>query len=92
MTIPASKAGSSEQAEYRAYVDRIDREVLVLLAQRTQLARRAARMEAREGQASDAARDEALLAERRAWAADLGLEPEEAEDFFRILLRLPRRQ
>jgi prephenate dehydrogenase len=92
MTIPAPKAGSSEQAEYRAYVDRIDREVLVLLAQRTQLARRAARMEAREGQESDAARDEALLAERRAWAADLGLEPEEAEDFFRILLRLPRRQ
>jgi prephenate dehydrogenase len=92
MAIPAPQAGRSELAEYRAHLERIDRELLVLLAQRAQLARRAARMEASEGQRSDAARDEALLAERRAWAADLGLLPEEAEAFFRILLRLPRRQ
>lgn len=92
MAIVAPAAGSSERNEYQAHVDRIDREVMVLLAQRTQLARRAARMEAHAGQGSDAARDEALLAERRDWAADLGLEPEEAETFFRILLRLPRRQ
>jgi prephenate dehydrogenase len=92
MAIPAPEAGPSKQDEYQAHVDRIDREVMVLLAQRTQLARRAARMKAHEGQGSDAARDEALLAERRAWAADLGMEPEEAETFLRILLRLPRRQ
>jgi prephenate dehydrogenase len=92
MAIPAPKAGSSELAEYRAHVDRIDRELMVLLAQRTQLARRAARMESREGQGADTSREEALLAERRSWASDLGLMPEEAETFFRILLRLPRRQ
>jgi prephenate dehydrogenase len=92
MAIAAPEAGPSKLDEYQAHVDRIDREVMVLLAQRTQLARRAARMQAHEGQGSDEARDEALLAERRAWAADLGMEPEEAETFFRILLRLPRRQ
>ena len=39
----------------------------------------------------EGAREETLLAQRRAWASELGLEQEEAEVFFRTLLRLSRR-
>jgi prephenate dehydrogenase len=89
MAIPTSESGSTELAQYRAHIDQIDREMILLLARRTQLAQRAARAEAREGQGSDPHREELLLLERRDWGAALGLE-QEAEVFFRTLLRLSR--
>lgn len=89
MAIPTPAASSTEAAEYRAHLDQIDRDLIVLLARRTHLARRAALAEAREGQGSDPAQEAALLASRRAWASELGLE-KEAEVFFRTLLRLSR--
>lgn len=92
MAIAAPAARVSVPVEYQANIDRIDRELMGLLAQRRQLARRAARVEASGEQGRGTARDETLLAERIAWAAELGLEPEEVEALFRILLGLPRPQ
>ncbi|WP_224362117.1 prephenate dehydrogenase/arogenate dehydrogenase family protein [Hyalangium versicolor] len=89
MVIPTPEAHSTEAAEYRGHLDQIDREMLALLARRTHLAQRVARAEAREGQGSHEASDEALLKARRAWASELGLE-KEAEVFFRTLFRLSR--
>jgi prephenate dehydrogenase len=91
MAIPSSEASAPERAEYRAHLDQLDRELMSLLARRIQLARRADRAGAQEGQGGDAAREEALLAQRRAWASELGLQEEEAEVFFRTLSRLSRR-
>ena len=42
-------------------------------------------------QGGEAAREESVLSQRRAWASELGLEQDEAEVFFRTLLRLSRR-
>ncbi|HYH97366.1 prephenate dehydrogenase/arogenate dehydrogenase family protein [Hyalangium sp.] len=91
MAIPTSEVRSSELAEYQSHLDQLDRELMSLLARRIQLARRTDRAGAQAGQGGDAAREESLLAERRAWASELGLEEPEAEVFFRTLLRLSRR-
>lgn len=92
MAIPAPQAGSPELTEARANIDQLDRELMELLARRTELAQRAARAKAREGRpVLDPAREESLLAERRAWAAELGLEAEEVEQLFRTILRFSRR-
>lgn len=91
MAIPASEARPPERTEYPAPLDQLDRELMSLLARRIQLARRVARNGPQEGQGDEGAREETLLAQRRAWASELGLEPEEAEVFFRTLLRLSRR-
>jgi prephenate dehydrogenase len=87
MAIPTAEASSPELAEYRAHLDQLDRDLIVLLARRTHLAQRAARAEAEAGQISDPAREKALLESRRVWATELGLE-KEAEVFLRTLLRL----
>ncbi|KFE66770.1 prephenate dehydrogenase/arogenate dehydrogenase family protein [Hyalangium minutum] len=91
MAIPTSEVRPPEQTEYRTHLEQLDRELMSLLARRIQLARRADRSGPLEGQGEEAAREEALLAQRRAWAAELGLDPEETEVFFRNLLRLPHR-
>jgi len=91
MAIPTSEAAAPERIEYPSHLDQLDRELMSLLARRIQLARRADRAGAHEEQGGDAAREESLLAQRRAWASELGLEQEEAEVFFRTLLRLSRR-
>lgn len=92
MAIPASEEGSPELAEYREHLEGLDRELLALLVRRSQLAQRVARTEAREnGRGHNPAQDEALLAKRRAWASEMGLEEGEVETFFRTLFHLSRR-
>jgi prephenate dehydrogenase len=91
MAIPTPEAGAPEPTEERALIDQLDRELMVLLARRTQVALRAARARQREGlPAVDAAREQSLLVERRAWASELGLEEGEVEALFRTLLRFAR--
>ncbi|MBN1210493.1 MAG: prephenate dehydrogenase/arogenate dehydrogenase family protein [Myxococcaceae bacterium] len=91
MAIPTPEPGPRELAEYRQHLEEIDRELLVLLARRTQLVQRAARAEAREaGQGKIPDREESLLATRRAWASELGLEEAEVEAFFRAILHFHR--
>ena len=92
MAIPAPQAGSPELAEARQHIDQLDRELMELLARRTELAQRAARAKAREGRpVLDPAREESLLAARKQWATELGLEPQEVESLFRTILRFSRR-
>jgi len=91
MAIPTTEASPPERTEYQSHLAQLDREVMSLLARRIQLARRADRAGAQERQGGEAAREDALLAQRRAWASELGLDEQEAEVFFRTLLRLSRR-
>jgi prephenate dehydrogenase len=84
MAIPTPEAGSPELAEYKEHLDQLDRELLALLARRTQLARRVART------GGEPAQENSLLDTRRAWASELGLEEDEVEVLFRTLLGFSR--
>ncbi|HSP79180.1 MAG TPA: prephenate dehydrogenase/arogenate dehydrogenase family protein [Myxococcaceae bacterium] len=92
LTIPALETGGPELRETREHIDQLDRELLGLLARRTQLAQRAARAKAQAGHpVVDPAREEALLAARRAWASEQALDAEGVESVFRAILRFSRR-
>jgi prephenate dehydrogenase len=91
MAIPTPEAGPRQSAEYREHLEQIDRELMGLLARRAQLAQRTARAEAEEaGPGSGLESAESLLAKRRAWASELGLEEAEVEAFFRAILHVQR--
>ena len=81
-----------ELTQTREHLDEIDRTLVELLARRAELARRALRTKAEAGQpVPDPAREEAMLAARRDWAAELGEDPEGVEAIFRAILRFSRR-
>lgn len=77
--------------ETREAIDALDRRIVGLLAQRAQLATRAARVKAAEGRAvQDPAREQELLDRRRALATDAALDPESMADVFEAILRFSR--
>lgn len=74
-------------ATCRAELDAIDREVLALLARRRELVRALFVLKDADGiPRVDPARERALLDDRRATAAALGLPPELADAVFRAVL------
>jgi prephenate dehydrogenase len=92
LAIPALESGVPELEETREHIDQLDHELVELLSRRAELARRAAQAKARVGQPMlDAAREEALIASRRAWASERGLDADSVEAVFRAILRFSRR-
>lgn len=92
IAIPDLGTRSPELREAREHIDAVDRELLALLRRRTDLARRAARAKVALGHpVLDGTREVDLLAGRRAWAAETGLDPDGVEEIFRAILRLSRR-
>lgn len=92
MELPALETGLPELKETRELIDQIDHELVELLARRAELARRALRAKAQAGTpVPDPAREEAVIATRRAWATELGVDPEGMEAIFRAILRFSRR-
>ena len=90
--IPDLGARSPELQEARELIDDVDRELVGLLARRVTLARRAGKAKAELGHPIvDPDREARLLAERRAWAAPLQLDPDEIDELFRAVLRFSRR-
>ena len=90
--IPDLGARSPELKETRDHIDAVDAEIVRLLAQRMQLAQRAARAKAVLGApVLDAPREAELLAIRRAWASDSKLDPDAIADVFRAVLTMSRR-
>ena len=73
-------------AELRTEIDRIDRELVHLIAERGSFVRRAAELKARREEILDPVRIEAILAEIRREAEALGLEPDVAEETFRAMI------
>jgi prephenate dehydrogenase len=79
-------------AAARARIDALDRELLSVLQRRAAAAREARAAKGVQGlPVHDAAREAALLAERRGWAGEAGLDAEGAEGVFRAVLQLSRR-
>jgi prephenate dehydrogenase len=77
--------------ETRELIDDVDREIVVLLARRAQLAKRAADVKAGLGRGVlDPVRELACLDARRAWAVEHGLEPTSVGEVFEAVLRFSR--
>ena len=86
--IPGLGVGSPELVEVRDLIDELDLELVALLARRGRLAKRALRAKSRIGKAvRDPGREDALLADRRTWAASRDLDPERVEEIFRAVLQ-----
>jgi prephenate dehydrogenase len=89
--IPDLGSRSPELKETREHIDALDREIVELLSRRTQLARRAARAKATLGApVLDPTREAQILEKRRAWAGEVGLEPDGLDDIFRAIIRVSR--
>jgi len=73
-------------AELRAEIDRIDRKLVRLIAERGGFVRRAAELKAKRADVLDPARIAAILADIKREAEKLGLEPEVAEETFRAMI------
>ncbi len=92
LELPALESGMPELRETRELIDQLDHELVVLLARRAELARRALKAKAQAGQpVPDPSREDAMVASRRAWATELGLDASEVESLFRAVLRFSRR-
>ena len=87
-----SKGGPQSLRETRDHIDELDREIVELLARRAQLAQRAAREKARLGRpVRDPEREAELLAARKRWAAERGLDPASVHEIFDAILQFSRR-
>ncbi len=73
--------------EVRAQIDRLDREIVVLLAERAGYVRRAAHIKGRRADIVDPARIEDVIAKVRGRARDLGLSPELVEPVYRLMIQ-----
>jgi prephenate dehydrogenase len=92
VTIPDLGARSPELKETRDHIDAVDRDIVRLIAQRMELARRAARAKAALGApVLDGAREAELLAARGRWAREARIDEGGVEDVFRAILTLSRR-
>ena len=91
-SIPDLGSHSPDLLEARDLIDELDREVVQLLARRSELVQRAAKAKAAVGApVLDAAREGALFAARRAWAAELGADADSVDEVFRAIVRMSRR-
>lgn len=72
--------------EVRANIDRLDREIVRLMAERGAFVRQAARFKASRSEVEAPGRVEQVVAKVRALAADTGLEPQVAEAAYRAMI------
>src|SRR5262249_55441781 len=92
LDIPDLGARPPELREVRELLDEVDRDLVALLPRRAQLARGGGRVKAALGHGViDSAREAKLFAARRAWAAELGLDPDSVGEIFEAILRFSRR-
>lgn len=92
VSIPNLGRRSPELKEAREHIDAVDREIVRLLAQRGQLAQRAARAKALMGApVLDSKRETKVVAARRAWAEELKLDPDAVTEVFRAIMTMSRR-
>lgn len=90
--IPDLGDRSPELKQAREHIDALDREIVQLLARRTQLSQRAARAKARLGApVLDASREAEVVAARRAWASELKLDEDAVIEVFQAIMTMSRR-
>ncbi|BDU70526.1 hypothetical protein GETHOR_26270 [Geothrix oryzae] len=91
LSIPDLGTRSPVLQEARDHIDALDRELVALLARRTELGLRAGRAKAELGlPVHDPEREASQLQARRAWADAAGLDAQGVEEVFRAVLRASR--
>lgn len=75
-----------DMAQIRAGIDTLDREVIALLGRRFQYVLAAAKFKTTAGAVRAPERFQAMLAQRRTWAAEEGLDPDAVEKLYRDLV------
>jgi prephenate dehydrogenase len=91
LSIPDLGTRSPALQEVRDHIDELDRELVTLLARRTELVLRAGRAKAElHLPIHDPEREAAQLQARRTWAQEAGLDAQGVEDVFRSVLRSSR--
>jgi len=89
---PTSTRAGAELDEARRLIDEVDRELLELLARRGRLAVRALEAKTALGRGvKDAERERQLLARRRDWGREAGLDDELVDELYEVILRHSRR-
>jgi chorismate mutase len=87
----AEVAIDDELDRVRAELDVLDRQLVALLARRFQVGARAAKIKRATGvSVHDAAREEKVIEQARAWAGEAGLPEDKVEDLFRRIVDLSR--
>jgi len=90
--IPDLGERSPELKQTREHIDAVDREIVRLLAQRAQLAQRAARAKAKLGApVLDSTREAEVMGARRAWADELKVDADAVAEVFRAIMTMSRR-
>lgn len=91
LQIPGLERVAPELRETREIIDEVDRDILRLLAQRSQLARRLGRIKGdRLLPVRDPAREREVLAQRREWAVEERLDPDWVAQLFERVMALAR--
>jgi prephenate dehydrogenase len=92
VAIPDLGARSPELKQTRELIDAIDQDIVRLLAQRTELSRRAAQAKAALGApVLDGTREAEVMSARRQWAQSRKLDPEGVAEVFSAIMTLSRR-
>jgi isochorismate pyruvate lyase len=73
-------------ADIRTEIDRIDHDIVAALGERLKYVRAASQFKTSEASVRAVERVRSLLAQRRAWASEEGLDPEVVEKMYRDLL------
>ena len=81
-----SPAECASLSDVRAEIDRLDRALVALIAERAGYVHAAARFKATEADVSAPDRQTAMLRDRRAWAVQADLDPDVIEKLFRDLV------
>ena len=90
--IPDLGERSPELKQAREHIDAVDREIVRLLAQRAQLAQRAAKAKAELGApVLDSTREAEVMGARRAWAGELKVDADAVAEVFRAIMTMSRR-
>lgn len=76
----------SSLAEVRAEIDRLDRALIALLAERAGYVHAAARFKSTEAEVAAPERQASMLRDRRGWAEAAGLNPDVIEKMYRDLV------
>ncbi len=81
-----SPAECSSIEEVRAAIDTIDHEIVTALGLRYQYVKAITRFKKTSEDVRAPARQATVISQRRAWAAEVGLDPDVVEKLYRLLL------
>ena len=91
LEIPDWGEQAPELRETRELIDDVDRQLVRLLGQRMQISRRVGKIKAEHGKlVRDVEREQALLAKRKEWACEYGLDPEAVSGLYDAILQSSR--